>query len=507
MIIQAHLNEVEEGCNACLSKHSGGRGQRIAKHIQQLYDFAKRNPTNANPDRSIGIYSSSGDWEKSTYYIRDAQGNVMSTYEHKVESSMLSYKLNEQHIYGSSRLGMRTDTLELIAATLDTTNHERILRKKNYELSNHLGNVLTVITDMKIPIESTLTAGTVGYFQADILSATDYSPFGVILEDRDFSSEKYSMGFNGMRKDDEVKGSGNSYDYKERFYDNRLSRFLSMDKLVKSFPWYSPYQFAGNKPTIAIDRDGMEEFIMIEKGDIYIIVWDIKARTREGESGTIQYITEDGVKSKIRPLNEKESKVPYISDRVKLSVDLTKAKFDGNREVIDGKVYYNPNRSNESQGYASTFVKMPDGQTGLGDGRVDKKLVEEEKKPKEIPKPILFQGVVIKPGEKGDIVLPHYADGTQFVSGGSLDAEHLIKNLVEAIKSNKSIKSVEINMRSFITEWSQTALDIRINYNNLAKELVKKLRDYGVSKDVDIKANFTFELGDPTQGSTTIEIK
>lgn len=33
-----------------------------------------------------------------------------------------------------------------------------------------------------------------------------------------------------------------------------------MDPLTKSYPWYTPYQFAGNKPIWAIDIDGLEEW-------------------------------------------------------------------------------------------------------------------------------------------------------------------------------------------------------------------------------------------------------
>ena len=38
-----------------------------------------------------------------------------------------------------------------------------------------------------------------------------------------------------------------------------VSRFLSVDPLAQSYPFYSPYQFAGNKPIIFIDIDGAEE--------------------------------------------------------------------------------------------------------------------------------------------------------------------------------------------------------------------------------------------------------
>lgn len=47
-------------------------------------------------------------------------------------------------------------------------------------------------------------------------------------------------------------------------YDPRVSRFLSVDPLFKSFPWYTPYQYAGNKPIYAIDLDGLEEVGFME---------------------------------------------------------------------------------------------------------------------------------------------------------------------------------------------------------------------------------------------------
>jgi RHS repeat-associated protein len=72
-------------------------------------------------------------------------------------------------------------------------------------------------------------------------------------------SSSYRYGFNGKEEDDEVSGDGNQYDYGFRIYNPRLGRFLSVDPLTRSYPWYTPYQFAGNKPIIAIDLDGLEE--------------------------------------------------------------------------------------------------------------------------------------------------------------------------------------------------------------------------------------------------------
>jgi hypothetical protein len=62
-----------------------------------------------------------------------------------------------------------------------------------------------------------------------------------------------------------VKGEGSQQDYGMRFYDPRIGKFLSADPLTKDYPWYTPYQFAGNKPIVAIDLDGLEEMLMNDR--------------------------------------------------------------------------------------------------------------------------------------------------------------------------------------------------------------------------------------------------
>ncbi len=69
----------------------------------------------------------------------------------------------------------------------------------------------------------------------------------------------YRYGFNGKENDNEVEGVGNQIDYGMRVYDPRIGRFMSVDPLIRQYPWYTPYQFAGNKPIFAVDLDGLEE--------------------------------------------------------------------------------------------------------------------------------------------------------------------------------------------------------------------------------------------------------
>ena len=64
----------------------------------------------------------------------------------------------------------------------------------------------------------------------------------------------YRFGFNGKENDKESK----TQDYGMRINYLDLGRFLSVDPLMKDYPCYSPYQFAGNMPIWAIDLDGLE---------------------------------------------------------------------------------------------------------------------------------------------------------------------------------------------------------------------------------------------------------
>ncbi len=99
-------------------------------------------------------------------------------------------------------------------------------------------------------------------WRCDILMATDYYPFGMAIPEHQWytgsDSSNYRYGFNGMEKDNEAKGPGNSLDFGARIYDSRLGRWLSVDPLFdhpKNIS-HSPYIFGVNSPIIIIDKDG-----------------------------------------------------------------------------------------------------------------------------------------------------------------------------------------------------------------------------------------------------------
>jgi len=74
----------------------------------------------------------------------------------------------------------------------------------------------------------------------------------------------YRFHFNGKETDNEVYGEGNVYDYGFRIYNPRLGKFLSVDPLTASYPWFTPYQFSANDPIRNIDIDGLEGGSAIE---------------------------------------------------------------------------------------------------------------------------------------------------------------------------------------------------------------------------------------------------
>ncbi len=127
---------------------------------------------------------SKGGVEHYSWYVRDAQGNVMAVYEKRAETAVRN---TEAHLYGSSRLGIanqRTKAVYTYTGTSITIKKHTFTRgEKFFELTNHLGNVLAVIADKKIPVGA--VAGTaVNYFMADVVSATDYYPFGMPMPGR-----------------------------------------------------------------------------------------------------------------------------------------------------------------------------------------------------------------------------------------------------------------------------------------------------------------------------------
>src|SRR5690554_742839 len=161
---------------------------------------------------------------------------------------------------------------------------------KRYELANHLGNVLEVITDRKLP-EPNVAQDEVLYYLADVVSYSDYYPGGMIMPGRNGSTGDYRYGFQGQEMDDEVKGKGNSVNYKYRMHDPRVGRFFAVDPLAPEYPHNSPYAFSENRVLDGIELEGLEflnkeeALLYMHRGELFLRLQTHKNLIKLAQSG------------------------------------------------------------------------------------------------------------------------------------------------------------------------------------------------------------------------------
>lgn len=132
-------------------------------------------------------------------------------------------------------------------------------------------------------------------YAAVTVMTSDYYPFGMQMPRRHTDDNYYRFGYNGMEKDAEMHGEGNSYTTEFRQYDPRLGRWLSLDPLMMQFPWMSPYAAFDNNPVVYVDPYGLQSGNGIE-GDPP----GLPKTTSDGNGGQRawkrgdQFLTEDG---------------------------------------------------------------------------------------------------------------------------------------------------------------------------------------------------------------------
>ncbi len=160
-----------------------------------------------------------GSLTKTTYYVRDASGNLMSTYEKEGNAALAQ---TEVPVYGASRLGL----------------YDRSGNKTDYELKDHLGNVRAIIGK---PVTNGIGV--------DVKYYADYYPFGSIARSAGMPSR---FGFQGEFAEDETEETG-YVSFELRQYDPIIGRWLSPDPMRQ---YASPYLAMGNNPVNVIDPTG-----------------------------------------------------------------------------------------------------------------------------------------------------------------------------------------------------------------------------------------------------------
>jgi RHS repeat-associated protein len=170
-----------------------------------------------------------GNVREERYYI-----NGYEVYR-KYTNNTLDYERKTLNISDDEKVFVRTET---------KTGENEVVR---YQYDNHLGSAC-------LELENT----------GQIISYEEYHPFGTTSyrsgrNETEVSLKRYK--YCGKERDEET----GLYYYGMRYYAAWLCRFVSVDPLQFKYPYYTPYQYAGNKPITFIDLDGGEEKKQDEK--------------------------------------------------------------------------------------------------------------------------------------------------------------------------------------------------------------------------------------------------
>jgi hypothetical protein len=103
------------------------------------------------------------------------------------------------------------------------------------------------------------TDNTADFYQARVLSASDYYAFGMGMKERSWQSETYRYGFNGQERDRDIDEEGNHNTAEFWEYSAVIGRRWNIDPVVKV--WESGYAVLGNRPILMKDVHGNDWII------------------------------------------------------------------------------------------------------------------------------------------------------------------------------------------------------------------------------------------------------
>jgi RHS repeat-associated protein len=181
-----------------------------------------------------------------------------------------------------------------------------------------------------------------------IRNIADYSPFGVQLDGRTQQGDFYRFGYQGSEKDDESKGSGNSYTTFYRQLDPRVGKWLSIDSKASSMPWQSPYCSMDNNPiwfndvfgdSIKTDQKGFEAV----KGGLDATLQKSNPFTYNKEKGVIEF--------------DKNVDISKLDDKQKEIVDNFKSVVEDEEFIVNVQVVENDKEFKGTEGKQTTLRK------------------------------------------------------------------------------------------------------------------------------------------------------
>ena len=325
----------------------------------------------------------------------------------------------------------------------------------------------------------------------------------MLVPSRHGSSDSYRYGFNGKEKDDEIKGGGIQYDYGFRIYDARIGRFLSMDPLFAGYPYYTPYQFAGNRPIWAIDLDGLEELCKTRKKIIIIKEWGTIVNKKIWDSGgskgsfveSGETILEQGDEGAPTEITETTyNNVPWLrsynsTTRIYtiLNPSIPAVDPNDNSKEINPSPVDNDDKPVISVEHKNDIIKK---QEISAISLVDKKTKSTTPKIKAAV-PVFTRGQVLSQNLQG-LIYPHVDnDGFEFKDRnlGSFPAKKILKTIVNNVNNSPGITSITISGNAYSGSANTVANTKASFYTGLLK-LKAIFKELGLNKNVKVNIDY-----------------
>jgi hypothetical protein len=346
-----------------------------------------------------------------TYYVYDASGNVMATYQRYWQSYSGAGSYNytdecvllDQNLYGSNSLGLKKnldlpplEQRDIAVSPIGTSESfvhsysgssfnyiqniytitgvnpynpapspdpyvttERELGNKQFEFTSHLGNVLTTVSDRKLP---SFSGSGVDYYKADVMSTQDYYAFGQLMPGRGYVGGDYRYGMNGQEKDDEISGVPGSIMSAEYWeYDSRLGRRWNMDP--KPSAEFSDYACFGNNPILYSDEDGdtvryasFLDRVIVGIGRVFSQKVRDDYKSRENSKSVFTYKLVNGAR-RLRNVNLGDE-IPLVADMEACHYFEVDYSLPGNSLAVSWTTTLTINATNKYYHYDANLFKL-----------------------------------------------------------------------------------------------------------------------------------------------------
>jgi RHS repeat-associated protein len=229
--------------------------------------------------------------------------------------------------------------LESIAHVEGRTYYDGTESRLEFNLTDHLGNVRAVFSDLNENGQVDLSANTES---SEMLMENNYYPFGMKMNGgwQEDKGRATNYRYNGKEFSEEL----GLYDYGARWYDPAIGRWNAVDPLASKMPGWSPYNYVMGNPISLTDPDGREP-----DGGIFSVSKNDDGSWNLTVSATVyvygEQATEDFASSLQTQINEawntensvlnfkgKDFSVNFAISVVALSTDDAASEADGNKD-------------------------------------------------------------------------------------------------------------------------------------------------------------------------------